>query len=150
MRIFVLAALVVASCGSITRDRDLDGRNAYNKPGIVFIDPDAPLRAAVWAQEDYEARYKLDPVRWATIRTNRRERQLMELRSHEIEVQAAALVYGADPVAYRQREAQLMRQGYDGLFSNKTEAEIVGEMEGFTLRARKWVAENERRIRGQV
>lgn len=58
---------------------------------------------------------------------------------HEVETQAATLLCAADEAAYRAKEAGTMRRGYDGLFKEMTEAEIVARMQDRTTAARGWV-----------
>lgn len=64
-----------------------------------------------------------------------------ELMSHEVEVQAAALLYGADKDDLRAREAKGMT-GYAWL-KKMSEAEIGREMNSRSLDAHRWVKANQ-------
>ena len=132
----------------ITLTRRLKGANGRNWPGLVLLDPDAPLRAAVWAQEAYEARYKLNPINLIRVRFSKRARREMEIMSHEIEAHAAAVVYARSLAAYRRAEAAAMRAGYDGLFASMPTAAIVEAMTARRTEAARWVRRNLRKIEG--
>lgn len=75
----------------ITILKRLKGANGRNWPGYVQIDPGAPMRAAVWAQEAWESRHKLNPVNLLRSRLSLRHRRRMEIMGHEVEVQARRL-----------------------------------------------------------
>ena len=130
----------------ITLTRSLRGANGRNWPGLVLLDPDAPLRAAVWAQEAYEARYKLNPINLIRVRFSKRARREMEIMSHEIEAHAAAVVYARSLAAYRRAEATAMRDGYDGLFASMPTAAIVEAMAARGTEAARWVRRNREKI----
>ena len=130
----------------ITLTRSLRGANGRNWPGLVLLDPDAPLRAAVWAQEAYEARYKLNPINLIRVRFSKRARREMEIMGHEVEVQAAALVYGLSASTYRVAEAARMRAGYDGLFAGLSAPQLVAAMEAVSDDASRWVRRNRNAI----
>ena len=132
----------------ITLTRRLKGANGRNWPGLVLLDPDAPLRAAVWAQEAYEARYKLNPINLIRVRVSKRARREMEIMSHEIEAHAAAVVYARSLAAHRWAEAKAMRDGYDGLFASMPTAAIVEAMAARRTEAARWVRRNLRKIEG--
>ena len=126
----------------ITLTRSLRGANGRNWPGLVLLDPDAPLRAAVWAQEAYEARYKLNPINLIRVRFSNRARREMEIMSHEIEAHAAAVVYARSLAAHRWAEAKAMRDGYDGLFAGIPAVAIVEAMTARRTEAARWVRRN--------
>lgn len=130
----------------ITRLKRLTGANGTNWPGLVLLDPDAPLRAAVWAQEAYEARYKLNPINLVKVRLSRRARRRMEIMGHEVEVQAAALVYGESVEKSRYREISAMLAGYDGLFRGQTRGQLRAAMEAVSDDASRWVRRNRKQI----
>ena len=132
----------------ITLTRSLRGANGRNWPGLVLLDPDAPLRAAVWAQEAYEARYKLNPVNLIRVRFSKRARREMEIMSHEIEAHAAAVIYARPLAAYRRAEAAAMRSGYDGLFASMPPDAIYEAMADRAAEAARWVRRNLRKIEG--
>ena len=98
----------------ITLTRSLRGANGRNWPGLVLLDPDAPLRAAVWAQEAYEARYKLNPINLIRVRLSKRARREMELMGHEIEAHAADLErLGADWAPLRKLARTCLQDAVD-------------------------------------
>ncbi len=130
----------------VTRLKRLTGANGTNWPGYVQLDPDAPHRAAVWAQEAWEAMHKLNPINLIRVRLSRRARRRMEIMGHEVEVQAAALVYARSLAAYRRAEATAMRDGYDGLFSAVPAAAIVEAMAARGTEAARWVRRNRNAI----
>ena len=130
----------------ITLTRSLRGANGRNWPGLVLLDPDAPLRAAVWAQEAYEARHKLNPLNLIRVRFSKRARREMEIMSHEIEAHAAAVFYARSLAAYRRAEAAAMRAGYDGLFASMPTAAIVEAMAARGTEAARWVRRNREKI----
>lgn len=119
--------------------------NATNWPGVVRIDPDHPLKAAIWAQEAYEARFKLNPIAFIRSRLPKGKRE-MELMGHEIEVQAAHLVYGADKQKVRRDESERLHHGYGGLFKRYTPAEIRIEMRLNSAKAKAWVKKHADKI----
>lgn len=129
-----------------TRLKAIRGANARNWPGFVLLDPDAPYRAAVWAQEAWESRYKLNPVNLIRSRLSRRYRRRMEIMGHEVEVQAAAQVYGRPARSYRTAEAARMRAGYDGLFDGLTAAQLIEAMLSVSADATRWVRRNRKSI----
>ena len=96
----------------IVIEKNLNGRNARNWPGVVLIDPDAHEPAAVAAQELYESRHKMNPVNLLRRTFDDDHRRDMEIMGHEVEVQASVLIYGADEASRRAREAASMQRGY--------------------------------------
>ena len=142
----IAALLVVAACDPKIKVADLDGRNAKNNAFRVVIDPDVPFRAAVLAQELYEAEAKRDPVRAIEVRLDSSAERKLEITGHEVEVQAAALIYGQDEAAYRAKEAASMHRGYGGLFRDMPVAEIIAAMEARKPTARQWVERNRVRL----
>lgn len=130
----------------ITLTRRLKGKNGTNWPGLVLLDPDAPLRAAVWAQEAWEAMRKLNPIALVKVRLSRRARRRMEIMGHEVEVQAAALVYGESVEKSRYREISAMLAGYDGLFRGQTRGQLRAAMEAVSDDASRWVRRNRNAI----
>ncbi len=131
----------------MTIARRLKGRHASNWPGLILIDPDCPFPAAVWAQKAWEAQAKLNPLTLLRTRLSRTARRAFEIMGHEIEVQAAALIYGADPETYRARESRSMKRGDDGLFADMSLKDIRTAMTARSTEAAKWVGKNHRRIR---
>ena len=147
IRTVAFAALfVVAACDPKIKIGDLDGRNATNNAFRVIVDRDAPFRAAIVAQEVWEAEQKQDPVHAVKIRLSDSERREMEIMGHEVEVQAAVLFYQQDAAAYRAKEAAAMQRGYDGLFRKMTPAQIVAAMERQSAKAARWVEKNRKRL----
>lgn len=127
-------------------ERALTGAHGRNWPGLVILDPAAPLPAAILAQEAWEAIYKLNPFALLVTRLSRSARRRMEIMGHEVEVQAAVLIYGKVASAYRGAEARSMRAGYDGLFAGMGEARIVAAMESVSDEANRWVRRNVHKI----
>lgn len=125
--------------------RPLTGANGRNWPGVVILNPDAQLPAAVLAQEWWEAVWKLNPLN-LILRFLPRYRRRMEVMGHEVEVQAAALIYGLDATAYRQAEAARMQRGYAGLFDGWPTMRIEAEMRRNSHRATRWVAKRRRKL----
>ena len=135
---------------TITIHYPLKSANGRNWPGIVVIHPDAPFKAAVVAQEYYEARAKLNPLTLLRTRLSKSARRDMEITGHEIEVQAAVAFYDADEGAYRAREVAQMHRGYDGLFKHMTAAQIEARMLDERETARRFVSANRSKIAAQV
>lgn len=126
--------------------RPLEGANGRNWPGVAVVDPSAPQPAAVAAQELWEAAYKLDPVHLLRVRLSDSARRDMEIMGHEAEVQAAVLIYGDEEGPRRQREAEAMRRGYDGLFARVTTAGLIAAMQAKSGEVRRWVERNRARL----
>lgn len=134
----------------ITRERQLKGRNAYNQGGYVVMDPDAKPYAAIWAQECYEAMYKLNPINALKVRFSDSARRKMEITGHEIEVQVAGWLYGEKITEYRKEEAQRMINGYNGLFKGYTVASLVQRMMVRMYSAEKWISKNMEKIKRRM
>ena len=135
---------------TITIEYPLKSANGRNWPGIVVIHPDAPFKAAVWAQEFYEARAKLNPLTFLRTRLSKAALRDMEITGHEIEVQAAVNFYDADECIYRAHEAARMQRGYDGLFRGMTLAQIEARMLDRKAEALHLVSANRSKIEAQV
>jgi hypothetical protein len=134
----------------ITIRRPLDGANGRNWPGVVVIDPAAEMRAAVWAQEVFESIWKLNP--WNLLRRTftARGREEMEVRGHEVEVQAARELYGVDAIEYRSLEAWALSH-YKGLWRSipvqDRHRHVTWMMEAVSDKAKAWVQANLDQIR---
>lgn len=126
----------------ITIWRKPDGANGRNWPFVIMVDPDHPRRAAIWAQEAYESRYKLNPINLVLSLFPKGKRR-MEFMGHEIEVQAAGLLYWENMVEYRKAEAKRMHRGYGGLFKEYTPAEIMDQMKSREGKAWEWIGKCE-------
>ena len=126
--------------------RRLTGRNARNWPGLVILGKGIRHPAAVCAQEVYESRWKLNPVNMLRHNFSEAARREMEIMGHEIEVQAAARIYGAAEGAYRAKEAAAMIRGYDGLFKGFSAGGLEADMAAKAGKARQWVSRNIRLI----
>lgn len=135
---------------TITIHYPLKSANGRNWPGIVVIHPDAPFKAAVWAQEAYEAQAKMNPLTFLRTRLPKSARRDMEITGHEVEVQAAVEFYGVDEGVYRAREVAQMHRGYDGLFKHMTAAQIEARMLAERETARRFVSANRSKIEAQV
>lgn len=132
----------------LTFTRRLKRGNARNWPGVIVMDPEAPLPAAVWAQECYEAEHKLNPVNLFRAALSNGARRDMEIMGHEIEVQAAVRVYGKDEAAYRADEARALTKY--GEFKGWSREKITAAMEGRSEAAARWVKRNIRQIKAQA
>lgn len=130
----------------IVIQRPLSGANGRNWPGLVILNPNAPHRAAVAAQEIWEARHKLNPLNLFRRLTSKSHRRKMEYAGHEIEVTVSARLYGQPEAQARRREAEAMARGYDGLFRGMTIAQLEAEMQARSAAARAWVAKHIRDI----
>lgn len=157
MRIHHTAALVAtlltataAGCSPYTVERELDGVNAKNYPGVVVIDPDTEFRAAVWAQEYYEAKRKGHPFGLALVRLDTSEQRDMELIGHEIETQVAVRLYQQDEAEYRRREARALKNAYGDLFKKSDVDDVQAQMLGRREYAVEWVDDNWSRIKEQM
>lgn len=122
--------------------REINGANGRNWPGFVILNPDAERPAAVWAQEAFESRYKLNPIDLILRFLSPSIRQAMEIMGHEIEVQVCNTLYGQNANDARWREAMDMSSGYDGLFSNLTREQIFAKMKTKEPQAIHWVAKH--------
>jgi hypothetical protein len=127
----------------IVRWQSLKGANGRNWPLLVIMDPEAPYPLAVLAQELYEAEYKVNPLNLIASLTGEGAREL-ELRGHEVEVQAAVRLYGASETAHRQSEAKALTT-YPQFKGWTLEQLEMGMME-HTGSAMRWVAKNIRRL----
>lgn len=135
------------------RVKKLYDRNGRNSLFRVEVDPDAPDMLAVLAQEIAEVDWKwrrahgLPAINLILDEIPALERR-MELWGHEVEVQAAAMIYGADPERKRRTEARVMH-AYSGYhFDDWTPDEIERAMRDHADDARKWVERNLERIQG--
>lgn len=133
---------------TITVNLPLDKSNARNWPGLIVMDPATTRRAAVWAQEFYESRFKLNPVNLIKFNLSRRTRVNMELMGHEIETQAATLLYGLDVVSYRFKEARDLCLNYKD-FRGYDPHDIAGRMRRLQPDALRFVMKHRRKIEAQ-
>lgn len=120
----------------------IKGANGRNRPLHVIIDPTVPYYKAVLAQEIWESIYKTNPINLFKSRSKSGQRE-MELMSHEIEVQAAVLLYGVDEATYRKIESSAMQRGYGGLFKG---VDVETEMARLRSDAARWVRDNRGRF----
>ena len=149
---FIASAFMVAFIATclklellpIVQKKHLKDANGRNSILYVQMDPDAPMYKAVLAQEIYECLYKVDPINLIRSRTTKGQRD-MELMGHEVEVQAAVMLYGVKEAQYRRAEASAMQTGYD-CFKGMELPEIVDAMADKTIEAQKWVARNQGRF----
>lgn len=115
--------------------------NGRNWPGVVIMRKNHPQGAAIWAQEAYEARYKLNPINFIKSRTSSGCRK-MEILSHEIETQAAVILYGVNENEYRNKEARTLSTKYKHAFDGMTQENIIIEMLAVSAKAKRWVEKN--------
>ena len=136
----------------IIYQRRLTGRNATNNSWRVVIDPTAPFWRAVLAQEIWESRHKLGSL-WRPLRLFRRIfrrtefKQDLELRGHEVEVQAAVQFFSGRETDHRKREARGMVEHYPQ-FRGWSVARVEIAMEQRADAARKWVREHREELLG--
>ena len=130
----------------ITITRTLKSSNARNWPGFVILGKGIPQPAAIWSQEAFEARHKLNPVNLIRRLTSKNHRRRMEYMGHEVEVTVSARLYGQPEAQARRREAEAMARGYDGLFRGMTIVQLEGEMQARSASARAWVDKHIREI----
>lgn len=114
----------------------IKGANGLNRPLHVIIDPTVPYYKAVLAQEVWESIHKTNPINLFKSRSKRGQREL-ELMGHEVEVQAAVLLYGVNEKEYRAKEAKSMT-GYKQ-FKGFSARSIERDMTKRTQAARKWL-----------
>ena len=129
--------------------KPLHGKNGENSLFHIAMDPDARYARAVLAQEIAERRWKIArgfgiPGLQLILQRIPAMNRAMELWGHEVEVQAAALIYGADEDGHRGSEAWAMSQNssygfYDADWSTDT---IISKMSKRSRKARKWVHSN--------
>lgn len=133
----------------ITIWRKPKGANARNWPGVTMVDPDHPRRAAIWAQEAWESTWKMNPLNLIDRLLSKAARREMEIMGHEVEVQAAKLVYGDAAGPYRLKEAMSLEKNYGGLFKGRDVMAIQLAMLKCQPEARAWVLENLDRIKAK-
>ena len=109
------------------------------------MDPEAPLPGAVWAQECYEAEWKLNPVNLLRFAFSAKARRGLEIIGHEIETQAAVRLYRRNEADYREKEAQALKAYTD--FRGMGAGQIKRAMEAKRGAAARWVADNLERIK---
>lgn len=120
--------------------------NGRNWPGLVILHPDAPLPAAVLAQEAREAMFKLNPVNLIRTRLSKRARRRMEVMGHATEIAAEVLIYGRDEAAAMVREIDAMQRGYDGLFAGIDDVPMRYALIEAGKDARLWVKRNRKNL----
>ena len=126
--------------------RSLDRGNARNWPGVVVMEPGLEYPAAVWAQEYYEAKLKLNPANTIKFVFSAGFRRDMEILGHEIEVQAAVAIYRVDEEDYRRKESEDLAKYDDFKDKNMKPKQIYVLMENVTAEASRFVKNNKREI----
>lgn len=129
-------------------DHIADHVNARNWPGFILMRRGLDYRAAIWAQEAYEATYKLNPWVLLRYRWSRSLRQAMEIMGHAVETAAAERLYQADVKRYRRNEARALRW-YDD-FSGESEPDIERQLLDAHDEAAQWVERHLGRITQHV
>ena len=122
---------------------------AKNTAGLIFMSPDCPYRAAVWAQEAFEATQKISPINLMRYIFQRKYRRELELMGHEIKVQAAVLIYKQDEKMYRSKEAYVMSVAYSE-FGGYSSSYIKNLMLERRAQARDWVNDHYKEIYKQT
>lgn len=130
-----------------TRRTKLKGSNGINWPGFILLDEDLEYPAAVWAQEAYESKLKLNPINFFKRATSTKFRREMELFSHEIETQVAVRFYKVDETNYRNSEARTLHHNYDGIFRKYSYEELSDKMLANKNKANKWIDKNKSDIK---
>lgn len=117
------------------------GTNARNWPGLVKVRRGLQFRAAIVAQEAWESMHKMDPVKlfFRVFKRSKQDQREFEYMGHEVEIQAAILIYGVDAVEYRRNEALRMKEGYNGLFGHLSVNAIVAELRARSGKANRFV-----------
>lgn len=138
---------------SLTFVTDWIGGNARNTAlpfgvAIIALRPGLPERAAIWAQERYEAEGKSTP--WGLVRylADADVRRQSEIMGHEIEVQVAVWLYGADEGPKRRAEAAALTR-YDD-FRGWDAEKIAEAMRKSRPAAMRWVDDHKAEIRKQL
>lgn len=131
---------------AITLRRTLKSSNATNWPGLIILDRQLACPAAVWAQEAYEATWKLNPINLVRKLTSRKTRREMELMSHMIEVIVLVELYGMNQELSLATEAFALHNGYDGLFSEYSLEEVAKGMLKYQKEAQRWYDKHAERI----
>ena len=111
----------------------IPGANGQNSFFLIHM-ARTPFQAAVFAQELWEsprALFRLIPG----------YSRKAEIFSHEIEVQAAELVYMVDAAIYRTEEVRKMKSAYKYLAA-LSEEEITQRMVAQSAKARAWVLDH--------
>lgn len=131
-------------------DKIGENTNAKNWPGFVLMTRRLPYSAAIWAQEAYEATLKLNPIVFLRMLFDSKNmRQYMEIRGHEIEVQAAIKFYGASEYSYRNSEVQALKRYYPE-FKDRSLDWIENEMYAVSDWAKDWVENHSKQIEKYV
>ena len=123
-----------------------EGFNAKNWPGVIHIDYDCERIGSVWAQERYEAGWKLNPWNLLRFIFSKKARIKMELMGHEVEVQTAALFYGRNAKIVRFAEAHALITAYDDFDEFNNVDEVVVAMEKLKPEAERWVDDHHQEI----
>lgn len=142
LSVLLIYAGIRAGALPLVEKVSIKGANGSNWPLYVEIDTKAAYWRAVLAQEIWEAIHKVLP--WNLIRSrSKKGRRDMEYMGHEIEVQAAVLLYGVAEATYRKAEAERMQAGYSGLFDGQP---VERELAKRRSKAREWVRDNKDRF----
>ena len=143
----LLIWLYLCPRGPITVRRNITVANGRNWPGHVVLGKSIARPAAVYAQEAYEARHKLNPVNLFLGMVSKSAKRRMEYMGHEIEVQVCARLYNQTAHDARMREAETMQRGYSGLFRQMTVEQIYEAMAARSGDAGRWVDRNIQKIK---
>lgn len=116
-----------------------------NCTGIVVLNPFLDYPSAVWAQHAYESRVKINPINLMRYKKDKGFKRHLKLMSHEINVQASAVVYGDivhryNETNYRRNEVINLIREYKDLFDGYEPREIYRAMVGKKANAQVWVS----------
>lgn len=127
---------------------DLPGyANARNWPGLIKIRPNLSAFAAVWAQEAYEATWKLSPINMLRFMFSEKARIQLEIIGHEIETRVASALYLYDQNEYRKSEATAMKTY--SIFRRYTVQDIEKAMIRRGFDAQQWIDRHRSEIMAQ-
>lgn len=132
----------------IVNDDELpEGVNARNWACRVQVKRSTKYRAAVVAQEAFEAMQKCGFGIIRRIFRSKSDQREMEYMGHEIEVQAKIKFYRLHGPTARLHEAEDMQRGYDDLFAHMSTDEVGMEMAKRRTKAIEWVNRYESKLR---
>jgi len=102
--------------------------SARNNLFIIMIDDRTPRNqvGGIWLQEWIEFRLKHTPLLFIWFWKPWKRR--MEIFTHECEVQANTMFFGANEDYYRLAKAKVIHRGYDGIFKGMSQSQVYQAM----------------------
>jgi len=119
--------------------------NARNWPGLILMTPDMRYRAAIWAQEAFEATAKLNPLVLFSFPFRKKLRQDLEVCGQAMEIAAAERIYFVDTNRYRRQQARDLVRLYKD-FEGMSEKHVESWLEDMHAPAKEWVEKHLKRI----